>query len=112
MQRASYMPGDLINAAASVLRADSKRMLIHLMITNQDAFEKVRKFFKGVVVTIRPSGVRKKITNIVPRAGRQEFDKDGSIMTVAVRRPHNPPVGQSRLHLCVLCRSIGQNIIE
>ena len=42
-------------------------------------------FFRGVVVAIEPTGMRKKITGFVPYAGQQEFPaRDGIMTTVAV----------------------------
>lgn len=49
-------------------------------------FRCIRAFFKGVVVTIKPTGARKKITSFVRSAGAKTFISNaGGEVTIAVR---------------------------
>lgn len=62
-----------------------KRAFIHdANEPNSRVLDQVRRFYKGVAVSVRPSGMRKKITGLVQAAGRQLFTKDGAQITVAV----------------------------
>ncbi|KAF7796477.1 hypothetical protein EIP86_007654 [Pleurotus ostreatoroseus] len=81
---AFYHPGNLLENAMQVARIRDKRAFIHAANEpNSRILDQVRRFYKGVAVSVRPSGIRKKITGLVQAAGRQLFTKDGAQITVA-----------------------------
>ncbi|KAJ3557974.1 hypothetical protein NM688_g1184 [Phlebia brevispora] len=86
---AFYKPGKLTDVAPDAVNLRDRRTLIQRVNTDDRVFEELRRFYKGVVVSVEPNGLRKKITNIVRSAGRQVFDRDGAQITVEcyVQRP-------------------------
>ena len=63
-----------------------------LQTLSQPNFSKLRTFLKGVLIMIvipgqsRDRSTRpKRIADLIPQAGLQEFDKDGERLTVQVR---------------------------
>ena len=73
--------------ACSIAGFSDKRSLIRAVNDpgNDAVFRRVRAFFKGIVVTIKPSGARKKITGLVRKAGSIKFDSARGEINIAVR---------------------------
>ena len=66
-------------------RTNDKRSMIQRVNREPETRKELRSFLKGVFVTVRPSNVRKKITDVVPNAGEETFSFEGSMISVAVR---------------------------
>lgn len=72
-----------------------ERDMRDLQSLNQPNFARLRTFLKGVHVTVvipgQPRDRRldrpRPISDLIPQAGMQEFDKDGERLTVQVRAP-------------------------
>ncbi|KAI0721640.1 Piwi domain-containing protein [Cerioporus squamosus] len=84
---AVYTPGPLID---TMLRYLELRDMRDLQSLNQPNFARLRTFLKGVHVTVvipgQPRDRRldrpRPISDLIPQAGMQEFDKDGERLTV------------------------------
>ncbi|KAH9854098.1 Piwi domain-containing protein [Lenzites betulinus] len=80
---AVYTPGRLIDTMTAYLGVRDIRQLA-LQRTNEENYGRLRRFLKGVVVKMTLSnGKPRRISDIVLRAGLQEFDKDNERTTVA-----------------------------
>ena len=78
----SYKATNLIQAAMEYLGCREVRELNRLCATPQ-TLRRLQGFLKGVQVAV-PGNRTKRVGNLVPRAGIEEFSKDGRMITVAV----------------------------
>ena len=81
----SYKPGNLLSYAMEVLRCGDVRTLVQ-KCGDQQEWQKLRKFFKGVRVSVPHSNRKGPIQELIPEAGYLEFTKDGHMLTVQVCR--------------------------
>ncbi|KZT11426.1 Piwi-domain-containing protein [Laetiporus sulphureus 93-53] len=78
-----YTAGDLLNSTLQFFGWRDARNLRELRENGHD-WRRLKSFLKNVKVTVKtaPRGRPRPIRDIIPRAGRYQFDKDGSQMTV------------------------------
>ncbi|EKM55524.1 uncharacterized protein PHACADRAFT_121053 [Phanerochaete carnosa HHB-10118-sp] len=82
---AIYTPGPLLEGAMSLLGCRDSRELVQRCKDERagaQAMRKLKSFYKGVIVTVGPNKSKRKIEDIVPRAGFVEFEKSGQMSTV------------------------------
>ncbi|KAI0705837.1 Piwi-domain-containing protein, partial [Cytidiella melzeri] len=78
---AVYKEGSLMNNAMEVLRCRNTRELVDLCNRDQQAWNKLRRFYKNVSIVAIPAK-KGKIAELVKEAGKYEFLKDGQMTTV------------------------------
>ena len=71
-----------LDVAMEVLGARDVREF-HRLCTGSEQFQKLRSFFKGVLVIVKLGDRIKRIHGLVHQAGREECEKNGQNMTVA-----------------------------
>ncbi|KAI0094028.1 Piwi domain-containing protein [Irpex rosettiformis] len=79
---AVYKPGDLLSNAMEVLGCKDYRRFVDLCANNQQAWSKLRKFYKNVIVEAHPSK-KGKISELILEGGNYQFMKDSETKTVA-----------------------------